>query len=104
MAEQDRSCPRCGEEHMLRLRDFSDQATAALLTWGELDESIIGKPICNNCYEELREVLIDRAGEMEEAASSKPAQKKPAKVAKVAKAKKAKTKTKSKTKKVKKAV
>ena len=44
-----------------------DRAIAALVSWGELDESLVDQPICDDCYEELREALID--GESEVAAS-----------------------------------
>lgn len=71
MSEQVEGCARCQCHSDLRLRTFSDQAFAALLVWRELDRSSLGKPICGDCYAELREVLIDRAGELE-AASQQP--------------------------------
>ena len=36
-----------------------------LLIWGEIDVENIDSPICEYCYEDLRDVLIDRAGEIE---------------------------------------
>jgi hypothetical protein len=35
------------------------------LHWEEIDSSVVGQPICNQCYGELRELLIDRADEIE---------------------------------------
>ena len=46
-------------------RNFSEEALAMLLVWGELDVENIDAPICEYCYEDLRDVLIDRAGEIE---------------------------------------
>ena len=68
MADHSQQCPRCHEDARLRLREFSDQAAAALLVWEELSKKDLGQPICDACYEELRDVLIDRASELEEAA------------------------------------
>ena len=36
-----------------------------LLVRGEIDVKNIDAPICEYCYEDLRDVLIDRAGEIE---------------------------------------
>lgn len=57
-------CPRCGESARLRARTFSDQAMAALVAWQEISEQAIVTPICDECYGELREVLIDRQEEL----------------------------------------
>ena len=62
--QKDRECPRCRVEAKLRLRDFSPQAQAALVAWDEMDKSVMGNPICDDCYAELREVLVDRADEL----------------------------------------
>jgi hypothetical protein len=37
-----------------------------LLHWGEIDESALEQPICDNCYRDLRNLLIDRSDEMEQ--------------------------------------
>ena len=79
MVDRLQECPRCLEEGTLRLRNFSDQALAALLVWGEIEEPCVKAPICSTCYEELRDVLIDRAGELESASKMTPAAKLPAK-------------------------
>lgn len=57
-------CPRCDSEEKLRHREFSTQATAALVVWGEIQEKVVGVPICEGCYDELREVLIERNEEI----------------------------------------
>ena len=57
-------CPQCGIEGKLNKPSFSDQATAALVVWGELDAGLIGQAICRDCYNELRETLIDRSDEL----------------------------------------
>ena len=57
-------CPRCHEEVKLRARVFSDQALAAFLAWGELSPAAVGKSMCDACYAELRDILIEH-GEAE---------------------------------------
>ncbi len=57
-------CPRCGIEAKLNKTSFSDQATAALVVWGEMEAEQIGQAICRDCYSELRETLIDRSDEL----------------------------------------
>ena len=59
MAINSACCPRCETTAKLRPRDFSDQATASLVSHGDLDRKAVGKPICDECYDELRDVLID---------------------------------------------
>ncbi|MFW7381235.1 MAG: hypothetical protein ACOH5I_20640 [Oligoflexus sp.] len=58
-------CASCGEMKRCRHREFSPHAWAILLHWEEIDSSMIDQPICNQCYEELRELLIDRSSEIE---------------------------------------
>ncbi|RYZ67041.1 MAG: hypothetical protein EOP09_11710 [Proteobacteria bacterium] len=53
-------CPRCSNTARLSKRTFSDQALAALVVWKDLSEKHIDEPICEDCYEELRDVLIER--------------------------------------------
>ncbi len=57
-------CARCYAEVRLRHRDFSEQVLAALISWGEIEAKSIEKPICDVCYDDLRETLIDRADEL----------------------------------------
>ncbi len=54
-------CPRCGNAARLEKRPFSDQALAALVTWGDMERSVVGQAICEECYTELRDILIERS-------------------------------------------
>ena len=58
-------CAHCGETNKSRNRDFSAQIWSVLLYWGEINESAVNQPICDSCYRELRNLLIDRSKEME---------------------------------------
>lgn len=60
------SCANCGSDGKCRRRDFSEQAWGVLLLWKEVQVSTVDQAICDGCYNELREVLIDRADEVEE--------------------------------------
>jgi bacterioferritin-associated ferredoxin len=53
-------CPRCGNAARLEKRPFSDQALAALITWGDMERTLIGQAICEECYSEMRDILIER--------------------------------------------
>lgn len=77
-------CCNCDTFTKVKRRDFSAQAWSALLVWGEIQEKAIEKPLCESCYMELRDCLIDRADEIGKAvaatvkapaAKSKPARK-----------------------------
>ncbi len=57
-------CPRCGIDGVLQKRVFSDQALAALVVWEELETALIDHPVCNECYVELRDILIERSEEL----------------------------------------
>jgi hypothetical protein len=59
-------CSNCETETKCRRRDFSEQAWTVLVLWHEVQASAVDRPICEHCYNELREVLIDRADEIEE--------------------------------------
>lgn len=61
------SCNHCGTDTKCRRRDFSDQAWSVLVLWNEVQAGVVDQPICESCYDELREVLIDRADEVEAA-------------------------------------
>lgn len=67
-----KKCPRCEHQAVLRPRNFSDQAIASLVAWGDMDKKLVGHPICDDCHEELRDALIDHqraAAEKEVAAA-----------------------------------
>ena len=59
------SCRSCGLDTSCRRRTFSEQAWSALLAWGEATVDVMDQPICNTCYQEMRETLMDRADEIE---------------------------------------
>ena len=59
MAINSACCPRCEANAKLRPREFSDQAIAALVSHGDLDRKVVGKPVCDECYDELRDLLIE---------------------------------------------
>lgn len=61
-------CHHCGAEVQVRKRQFSQKAWSALVNWGEIRSEIMGKAICQDCYIELREILIERTHEMEKIA------------------------------------
>ncbi len=54
------SCPRCGTQAKLEKRTFSTQAWAALVVWGDIDRNVVEQSICEDCYQELRDILIER--------------------------------------------
>lgn len=54
-------CSACNGEQKSAKREFSDQAWAALVSWGEISSQTVDQPICTDCYVNLREVLIDRS-------------------------------------------
>ena len=58
-------CCNCGTESKCRRREFSEQAWTVLLLWNEVQAPAVDQPLCDDCYNELRETLIDRAGEMD---------------------------------------
>jgi len=71
------TCSHCSEVGKTRKRDFSPQAWTVLVLWSEIQKNTVDQPLCEHCYDELREVLIDRADEIEQAITENQ----PAKVA-----------------------
>ncbi len=59
MAIASSNCPRCELNAKLRPRDFSDQAIATLVSYGDLDKNHVGVPVCDECYSDLRDMLIE---------------------------------------------
>lgn len=59
MAIASSKCPRCEVSAKLRPRDFSDQAIATLVSFGDLDKKLVGVPVCDECYDDLRDMLIE---------------------------------------------
>lgn len=68
------TCANCAEVTKCKRRDFSEQAWSVLLVWDEIEPSAVDQPICQDCYTELRDVLIDRADEIEAALAEAPAE------------------------------
>ncbi len=57
-------CSAC-EGHVKSVRrEFSDQAWSALVAWKEVQSTAVDSPLCNDCYFNFRDVLIERADEM----------------------------------------
>ena len=69
------NCASCGEMKRCRHRDFSPHAWAVLLHWEEISTPVVGQPLCNGCYTELRDLLIDRAEDIEKVISNGLAEK-----------------------------
>ena len=63
------TCKNCGSRAKCHRREFSRQAWTALLLWEEVSAEAIRQPLCEDCYTEMRETLIDRNSEVELAVS-----------------------------------
>lgn len=63
-------CSACEGQVKSVRREFSDQAWAALVAWKEVDNRAVDGPLCNDCYFNFRDVLIERADEMRLLASN----------------------------------
>ena len=61
------TCSNGGDTGRCRRRQFSEQAWTVLLLWNEINPAAVDRPICTDCYEEMREILIDRTDEVEAA-------------------------------------
>lgn len=73
MAVSSSKCPRCEATAKLRPRDFSDQAVATLVSFGDLDKKHVGAPVCDECYDDLRDMLIEHQREIAAKPLSAPA-------------------------------
>lgn len=71
MAVSSSKCPRCEAHAKLRPRDFSDQAIATLVSFGDLDKKQVGMPVCDECYDDLRDMLIEHQRSTPAAAPAK---------------------------------
>src|SRR5881628_3636872 len=58
-------CAICDEERKTRHREFSPHAWTALTVWGEVQSSQNGQAMCNSCYSDFRDLLIERSNEVE---------------------------------------
>ena len=57
-------CGSCDGHVKSSRREFSEQAWAALVSWSEVSPKAVDSPLCNDCYFNFRDVLIERADEM----------------------------------------
>ena len=69
-------CYHCGKMAKCKTRDISVESWEILYTLGEVERSEINMPICDQCYNELREVMIERRDEIVKLKVKKPKRKK----------------------------
>lgn len=60
-----KTCSFCNKNQKSSPREFSQAAWSILLAWDEVDEKDSQKPMCEPCYWDIREVLIDRSKEID---------------------------------------
>ncbi len=58
-------CYHCGEMTKVKVREISLQSWEILFLLGEVARSEINMPICDTCFSELREVMIERRDEVQ---------------------------------------
>ncbi len=58
-------CSVCEEPSKCRRRDFSEKALYALVFWGDIEREAAQRPICGHCYSDLRDILIEKASEID---------------------------------------
>ena len=62
MSAKSSKCPRCNEKsNTLKKRFYSDKAAALLVNLGEIKEGKVDEPICQFCYLEIRDLLVDES-------------------------------------------
>ena len=66
-------CCNCTVETKCRKREFSVEAWTVLVVWNEVQAAAVDQPMCDECYNELRETLIDRVSDVAEALSGSAA-------------------------------
>lgn len=59
------TCGNCGHSSKCRRRTFSEQAWTVLLLWNEINPGAVDQAICEDCYQEMRDILIDRTDEID---------------------------------------
>ncbi len=69
MQSMSQMCANCSVDSKCRKRDFSVEAWTVLVIWNEVQAAAVDQPMCDECYNELRETLIDRASDVAEALS-----------------------------------
>ena len=60
-------CGNCCSCQEVRHRAFNDGVWNLLVYWGEVEEGARDRPMCAECYRDIRDLLIDRSSEMEAA-------------------------------------
>lgn len=66
MSSSIQCCGHClADGRRLRHRDFSAPTWQLLVAWQEIGSATIGHPLCDDCYRDIREVLIERSTEVE---------------------------------------
>ena len=58
------SCACCHGDIRSLKREFSSQAWAALVAWQEISIHVVDQSVCDDCYLNLRDTLIERADEL----------------------------------------
>jgi len=58
------NCHHCGSGAKSIKREFSPHALRALISWGEFRRENVDQPICEGCYKDIRDVLIERSDEI----------------------------------------
>lgn len=58
-------CPICELSKKVRHREFSAQAWSFLVVSGEIQADAVGDALCEDCYKDMREYLIDSFTEVE---------------------------------------
>ena len=59
-------CPHCDCSQRVKKRDFPAEALTKLVAMGELAPEVAGLPICDDCADDLRQVLIEEQEGVEE--------------------------------------
>ena len=52
-------CVVCARDARVRAREMSAAAEATLVMMGQLEITAAGRPMCDECFAELRDALID---------------------------------------------
>ncbi len=58
-------CAVCSKQKKSISREFSSTAWSVLVAWEEVSFTDHESPMCEECYWDLREVLIDRSKEID---------------------------------------
>ena len=56
-------CSHCLSSAKSVQREISAQTWSALIFWNEVDSATVDKPLCSQCYRDIRDLLIERSNE-----------------------------------------